>query len=135
MDVHPHLSRGAVRRHAQRPAAPLGPRSVTTLTSVFSHLGDETRLLLLWTLSQRGDLQVPDLCQLVGQPPPVVRHHLRLLRQGGLISARRHGKRVWYAFECGYFCGLLENLARELGCADHAFRLPDFSLRYRRAGR
>lgn len=134
MYAHPEVS-GGPRRRARRPAAPLSPRSLAKLASVFAHLGDQTRLLLLWGLSQLGDMEVPELCDFVTQGPAVVRHHLRLLRQDGVVSVRRRGKRVWYAFEGGYFCDLIETVARDLRCADRAFRLPDFSLRYRRIGR
>ncbi|TDC91437.1 ArsR family transcriptional regulator [Nonomuraea deserti] len=48
----------------------------------------EVRWRLLSELA-RGDLRVRELVALVGEPQNLVSYHLRLLRSGGLVSARR----------------------------------------------
>ncbi len=63
---------------------------------VFRQLCDGTRLKLLWLLSG-GEICVCDLADTLGITAPAVSHHLRSLRQTGLISYRRVGKAVYYS--------------------------------------
>jgi len=63
---------------------------------VFRQLCDGTRLKLLWLLSE-GEICVCDLADTLGISAPAVSHHLRSLRQAGLIGYRRVGKAVYYS--------------------------------------
>jgi DNA-binding transcriptional ArsR family regulator len=63
---------------------------------VFRQLCDGTRLKLLWLLSV-GETCGCDLAETLGITAPAVSHHLRSLRQAGLISYRREGKVVYYS--------------------------------------
>lgn len=63
---------------------------------VFRQLCDGTRLKLLWLLST-GEICVCDLADTLGITAPAVSHHLRSLRQTGLITYRRVGKAVYYS--------------------------------------
>ncbi len=62
----------------------------------FKLLSDETRLRVLSLLIQHGELNVRTLCQQLDQSQPAVSHHLALLRDAGLIRARRDGKHNFY---------------------------------------
>ena len=62
---------------------------------IFSLLSDGTRLKILWLLCHCEEC-VCDIAEAVGMSAPAVSHHLRLLRQSGLISWRREGKEVLY---------------------------------------
>jgi ArsR family transcriptional regulator len=57
--------------------------------------GDPTRLRLL-TLLSRGDLNVKDLTQILGQSQPRISRHLKLLTEAGLIDRFREGSWVFY---------------------------------------
>jgi ArsR family transcriptional regulator len=62
----------------------------------FRALGDETRLLLLEILAD-GEHTVGGLMAATGLGQSLVSHHLRALREGGLVTARRDGRWIHYA--------------------------------------
>src|SRR5690349_4050909 len=65
---------------------------VKDLAQLAKLLADETRLKILSYLTQRDELHVRALCDLLGESQPAVSHHLALLRVAGLIQRRREGK-------------------------------------------
>ena len=62
---------------------------------VFSMLCDSTRLRILWLLCHTEEC-VSDIAAAVDMSSPAVSHHLRNLKQSGLITSRREGKEVLY---------------------------------------
>ena len=66
------------------------------VADLFKILGDPTRVLIMHTLTQSGELCVHHLAEAVDMSPSSVSHHLRLLRSFGLIRARRAGREVYY---------------------------------------
>ncbi len=75
--------------------------AITNLTSprecaaVLRAMGDETRLRILESLLL-GEKCVTDLTQVLRCSQPHVSHHLRILREAGLVEGHRHGKQVCY---------------------------------------
>ena len=65
-------------------------------TQIFDALSDYTRIQILAALSleRRGVSELQELCH-VSQS--AISHQLRLLRDRGLVTARREGQRVIYA--------------------------------------
>jgi ArsR family transcriptional regulator len=61
----------------------------------FRALGDETRLRILETLAG-GERCVSDLMDALGLGQSLVSHHLRALREAGLVTVRRDGRRINY---------------------------------------
>ena len=61
----------------------------------FRALGDETRLRLLEMLTD-GERTVGDLMDATGLGQSLVSHHLRTLRQAGLVITRREGRWIHY---------------------------------------
>lgn len=61
----------------------------------FRALGDETRLRLLEILTS-GERTVADLMDATGLGQSLVSHHLRSLREAGLVSTRRDGRWIHY---------------------------------------
>ena len=61
----------------------------------FRALGDETRLRLLELLTA-GERSVAALMEDTGLGQSLVSHHLRALRQAGLVRDRRDGRWVFY---------------------------------------
>lgn len=76
------------------------------VVSVFKAMGDETRLALLYLLSQ-SEWCVHDLAALIDASASNVSHHLRLLRAMRLVRSRRLGKRVMYSLDDEHVEGLL----------------------------
>jgi DNA-binding transcriptional ArsR family regulator len=66
------------------------------VADLFKILGDPTRVRIMHTLTQTGELCVHHLAEAVDMSPSSVSHHLRLLRSFGLIRARRAGREVYY---------------------------------------
>lgn len=62
---------------------------------MFSLLSDGTRLKILWLLCHCEEC-VCDIAEAVNMSAPAVSHHLRVLKQTGLIESRREGKEVLY---------------------------------------
>jgi len=58
-------------------------------------IGEPTRLRIIKLLSQ-GEKCVGDICQAVGKDQPLVSHHLRALRECGIVSARQETQKVYY---------------------------------------
>jgi len=61
----------------------------------FRALGDETRLRLL-ELMVDAERSVAELMELTGLGQSLVSHHLRTLRDAGLVVTRRDGRWVFY---------------------------------------
>ncbi|MGH8532402.1 MAG: ArsR/SmtB family transcription factor [Gammaproteobacteria bacterium] len=60
--------------------------------NVLRALADETRLRILESLLV-GEKCVSDLVEEIGKQQPHVSHHLRILREAGLIEGIREGQR------------------------------------------
>ena len=73
------------------------------LVQVFKLLSDETRLRVLMYLMRENELHVTALCDRLQQSQPAVSHHLALLREAGLIEARRDGKHNFYSVRTDRF--------------------------------
>ncbi len=60
-------------------------------------LSDPTRLMLAAALREGEELCVCDLSWIAGRSQNLVSHHLRALRDRGLVRSRRDGKLVMYS--------------------------------------
>src|SRR3954452_23102169 len=60
-------------------------------------LSDPTRLMLAAALREGGELCVCDLSWISERKQALVSHHLRMLRNQGLVRSRRDGKLVMYS--------------------------------------
>ena len=69
------------------------------LADAFKALGDPVRLRLLSLLatSEQGEVCACDLVDPVGKSQPTVSHHLKVLRDAGLVTATKRGVNIWYA--------------------------------------
>lgn len=65
------------------------------VAELFQLIGDATRLKILWLLCH-CELCVNNIGMAVNMSSPAVSHHLRLLKQAGLIVSRREGKEMYY---------------------------------------
>ncbi len=62
---------------------------------VFKALGNEQRSAIICALSDR-EMAVSDIAEYVDLSIQNVSQHLRILKDGGLVRARRQGQRVFY---------------------------------------
>ncbi|MFJ6215722.1 ArsR/SmtB family transcription factor [Streptomyces sp. NPDC092296] len=79
-------------------AAPLDEGQAVELARVFKALGDPVRLRLLSMIASRagGEVCVCDLTPAFDLSQPTISHHLKLLRQAGLVDCERRGTWVYY---------------------------------------
>ena len=80
---------------------------------VFSMLCDSTRLRILWLLCHTEEC-VSDIATAVGMSSPAVSHHLRNLKQSGLITSRREGKEVLYTLAETKEASLVHNMIDDI---------------------
>ena len=80
-------------------ASALDDTDARTLAKGFAALGDPVRLKLLNLLatSTEGAVCVCDLVEPVGKSQPTVSHHLKILREAGLVTVEKRGTNNWYA--------------------------------------
>ncbi|MEV7088813.1 metalloregulator ArsR/SmtB family transcription factor [Streptomyces sp. NPDC093085] len=79
-------------------SAPLDEETAHELARVFKALGDPVRLRLLSMIASRdgGEVCVCDLTPAFDLSQPTISHHLKLLKQAGLIGSERRGTWVYY---------------------------------------
>jgi len=71
------------------------------VSKVFKALADETRLSILRQLRERGEVCACDFVNCCDVAQPTVSHHLKVLREAGLIAGDKRGLMVWYHLEPG----------------------------------
>ncbi|MFF9090818.1 ArsR/SmtB family transcription factor [Streptomyces sp. NPDC014991] len=79
--------------------APLDEDQAADLAKVFKALGDPVRLRLMSMIASRGEGGEVCVCELTPAfdlSQPTISHHLKLLRQAGLIDCERRGTWVYY---------------------------------------
>ncbi|MGQ4418548.1 ArsR/SmtB family transcription factor [Streptomyces sp. SAS_269] len=79
-------------------SAPLDDERAAELAKVFKALGDPVRLRLLSMIASRdgGEVCVCEMTPAFELSQPTISHHLKLLRQAGLIDCERRGTWVYY---------------------------------------
>lgn len=65
------------------------------IAEVFKQLGDPNRVRIFWILCHCEEC-VLNLASILDMSSPAVSHHLRPLRNSGLIISHREGKEVYY---------------------------------------
>ncbi len=80
-----------------------------TLLAFFKALADESRLKIIGLLAGR-EHSVQDLAEALDLKEPTVSHHLRVLKDQGLVTARAEGNLRWHALDIA----ALEQLSRRV---------------------
>ena len=77
---------------------PVGEATAAGLARVFRALGDPVRLRLLSLIGahQGGEACVCDLNAAFSLSQPTISHHLKVLREAGIIDSQRRGTWVYY---------------------------------------
>ncbi len=103
--------RGRLLRATERLAA--AAEAAPALAKAFAALGDPVRLRLMSLLmtADGGEICACDLVEPVGKSQPTVSHHLKVLRDAGLVTATRRGTNIWYAAAPDQVAALRASLA------------------------
>jgi ArsR family transcriptional regulator len=76
---------------------PLDVSSAERLAGWFSVLADPTRLRLFSLIATAGEACAAcDLAEPLGVSQPTVSHHLKALRDAGLVNSEKRGRWVYY---------------------------------------
>ncbi|GAA1286602.1 metalloregulator ArsR/SmtB family transcription factor [Pseudonocardia aurantiaca] len=77
---------------------PLSAAQAVELAKVFKAMGDPVRLRLLSLIASHdgGEACVCDLTGVFDLTGPTISHHLKVLREAGLIAGERRGTWVYY---------------------------------------
>lgn len=67
----------------------------SAVSTLFSSLADSNRIKLFWFLCHMEECVI-NLSALMNMSSPALSHHLKILREKGLITSRRAGKEMYY---------------------------------------
>lgn len=73
--------------------------SLSRLSKVLELAGNEVRLKILYLLEEENELCPCDLSDVLGMSIPAVSQHLRKLKDGNIIEARRDGQTIYYSLK------------------------------------
>lgn len=78
---------------------PISDVASSDLASVFAALADPVRLRLFDLVQRAGETGVCscDLVEPLERSQPTISHHLKVLREAGLVESRREGTWLWYS--------------------------------------
>ncbi len=97
MTVEPQVrSRGSSQRVRNARQVLLDGSANTLLQSVRDIICEPTRTQIVRALTP-GPLTVGEIASLLGRSKSATSQHLRVLRDGGIVSARRKGRLVMYS--------------------------------------
>jgi ArsR family transcriptional regulator len=71
------------------------PKEWRALAKVFVALGDEHRQRILLTFDKGERLTVGQVAEVATLSRPAVSHHLKILREAGVLQAERAGREVY----------------------------------------
>jgi DNA-binding transcriptional ArsR family regulator len=87
------------------PSPSLDEHTAAHVAELFRSFSDTSRVRIVSVLVKQK-MNVGALAQVVGISESAVSHHLRSLRQMGLVVARRDGKEVYYCIEDNHIIAL-----------------------------
>jgi|SRR5450830_90914 ArsR family transcriptional regulator len=96
------------------------------MTDSFKALGDPHRQNILRLLA-RQEMGACEIIQAIGLAQPTIAHHLRILKQAGLISSQKEGKFVFYTLNKDGLKGFLDQVHcffEEISCFSCAQTKP-----------
>ncbi len=93
----------AIQRSLSIHSRPLNEGQAESLSAVFAALADPTRLRLFDLVRRAGDGGICscDLVEPLDRSQPTISHHLKVLREAGLVESRKEGTWVWYSVTPG----------------------------------
>jgi ArsR family transcriptional regulator, arsenate/arsenite/antimonite-responsive transcriptional repressor len=89
---------------------PLAPAERDSLASRFKALADPTRVAIVNRLASTAECCVCDLTAAFGLSQPTISHHLKVLRDAGLVESSRRGTWAFYRLVPEAVTGLRQTL-------------------------
>jgi ArsR family transcriptional regulator len=82
------------------------PEEAYDVAELFKVLGDQTRVRILFTLTN-DEMCVCDIAELLEMTQSAISHQLRVLKQARLVKYRREGKTVYYTVTDSHVSNIL----------------------------
>lgn len=92
------------------------PHAWKDMSKVFTALGDEHRQRILLTFEPGERLNVGQIAEVSTLSRSAVSHHLKILREAGVLNSRKEGKEVYFWLNKDF---LRETLASVLDYLEH----------------
>ncbi|MFG1842685.1 ArsR/SmtB family transcription factor [Micromonospora sp. NPDC049175] len=92
----PVMSLDAVACCAPIAVRPMDTDQAAVVAPLFKALGDPVRLRLMSMIASVPEMCVCDLTPAFELSGPTISHHLKVLREAGLVDSERRGTWVWY---------------------------------------
>lgn len=73
--------------------------SLAQLGKVLELAGNEVRLKILYLLEEEGEICPCDISDILGMSIPAISQHLRKMKDGNIIEARRSGQIIFYSLK------------------------------------
>jgi DNA-binding transcriptional ArsR family regulator len=92
-------------------------------------MSDETRFSILQHIGS-GELSVGDIADMMGRDQPLISHHLKILKECGIVSFTARGRRSMYSISSPRLASLIRDIA-EAGeqmdelCTESCCRIPE----------
>lgn len=87
--------------------------SFSAVSELFRQLSDPTRVRIFWLLSHREECVI-NISALLEMTAPAVSHHLKVMKDCGIIESRRDGKEVYYRIADSEECSLLHQMTEKI---------------------
>lgn len=74
----------------------------SSCSTILTAIGDETRLHLILEMMKSGKcegLRVGEITEMSNLSRPAVSHHLRILKDAGIVKVRKEGTKNYYYFD------------------------------------
>ncbi|KAF6242475.1 ArsR family transcriptional regulator [Nitrosopumilus sp. b1] len=80
--------------------------------SLLKCICDETRFEMLELLQKNKEMCVNDFVKLVRKDQPLVSHHLKTLKQCGIVKSKENGKKMMYSISNNQLSELIGNITK-----------------------
>ncbi len=87
------------------------PEAWQRSAGIFAALGDPNRLKILLIFDPGEEICVNDIAAVFKISRPAISHHLKVLRQAGLVHCEKRGKEVYYKVDNKYCADVLDHLS------------------------
>jgi DNA-binding transcriptional ArsR family regulator len=88
------------------------PREWRTISRAFTALGDEHRQRILLTFERGERLNVGQIVEVSTLSRSAVSHHLKLLKESGVLQSEKQGKEVYYWIDRNFLDDALSAVLR-----------------------
>ena len=87
------------------------PREWRDIAKIFVAMGDEHRQRILLTFSKGEHLNVGQIAEVSTLSRSAVSHHLKIMREAGVLGSEKLGKEVWFWVERDALLDALANVS------------------------